>query len=63
MFSSGCILDDPSEQIELRLDQFTFRFPKSLRYSEAGLWMRLERILRISLGIGTKTGQDSPDLR
>ena len=28
---------DPNHDLELTVDNFTFRFPKDLRYSEAGL--------------------------
>jgi len=33
---------DPDDHVELTVDKFTFRFPKGLRYSEAGLWVRQE---------------------
>jgi glycine cleavage system H protein len=33
---------DPHDHLELTVDKFTFRFPKGLRYSEAGLWVRQE---------------------
>ncbi len=52
---------DPNEQFELRLDKFTFRFPRSLRYSEAGLWMRPEGSL-VRLGLSDFTQQRSGDV-
>ncbi len=55
------MINDPNEQIELRLDKFTFRFPKSLRYSEAGLWMRFEGIL-VRLGVSDFVQQRSGDV-
>jgi glycine cleavage system H lipoate-binding protein len=42
--------DDLSEQFELTIDKFTFRFPKDLHYNKAGLWVRLEdSLVRIEL--------------
>lgn len=41
---------DPNDHLELTVDKFTFRFPKDLRYSEAGLWVRQEgNVARIGL--------------
>jgi glycine cleavage system H protein len=41
---------DPNEPLELTVDKFTFRFPKDLSYSEAGLWMRREgNLFRLGL--------------
>lgn len=41
---------DPNEPLELTIDKFTFRLPKDLSYSEAGLWMRREgNLFRIGL--------------
>ncbi len=41
---------DQNEHLELTIDKFRFRFPKSLRYSEAGLWLRGEgSLLRLGL--------------
>ena len=34
--------NDPSDDLELTVDKFIFRFPKKLRFSEAGLWARQE---------------------
>ncbi len=41
---------DSNDPMELTVDKFTFRFPKDLRYSEAGLWVRREGdVVRIGL--------------
>ncbi len=40
----------PNEDLELRIDKFTFRFPTGLRFSEAGLWIRREGDL-VRLGL------------
>ena len=41
---------DPNDHLELTVDKFTFRFPKDLRYSETGLWVRQEgNMARIGL--------------
>jgi glycine cleavage system H protein len=41
---------DPKNDIGLTVDKFIFRFPKDLRYSEAGLWVRQEgNVARIGL--------------
>jgi glycine cleavage system H protein len=32
----------PEEMLELTVDKFTFRVPKGLYYSEAGVWLKLE---------------------
>ena len=41
---------DPNDPLELIVDKFRFRFPKSLFYSEAGLWIRREgNLFRIGL--------------
>ncbi len=42
--------DDPNDLLKLTIDKFIFRFPKSLLYSEAGLWIRQEgSLLRIGI--------------
>lgn len=42
--------NNSSDNIELTVDKFIFRFPKELRFSEAGLWIRQEgSFLRIGL--------------
>ena len=41
---------DPNDHLELTVDKFTFRFPRGLRYSQAGLWVRQEgNVVRIGL--------------
>lgn len=52
---------DPNEHLELRIDKFTFRFPKSLRYSEAGLWIRREGSLA-RLGLSDFAQQRNGDI-
>ena len=38
------------DQLEVTVDKFTFRFPKELSYSEAGLWIRQEgNLFRLGL--------------
>jgi glycine cleavage system H protein len=32
----------PEETLELTVDKFTFRVPKDLYYSEAGVWLKME---------------------
>jgi glycine cleavage system H protein len=42
--------NDPDNEIRLTVDKFIFRFPKSLRYSDAGLWAKREEgLLRIGI--------------
>ncbi len=42
--------DDPNDLLKLTMDKFIFRFPKSLLYSETGLWIRQEgSFLRIGV--------------
>jgi len=39
-----------NDDLKLTVDKFIFRFPKELRYSEAGLWIRQEdNLLRIGM--------------
>jgi len=41
---------DHGDSVKLTVDKFIFRFPKDLRFSEAGLWIRHEgNLLRIGL--------------
>ena len=41
---------DPNKHFELKVDKFTFRFPKDLQYSETVLWIRREvRLVRLGL--------------
>ena len=40
----------PNDDLQLTVDKFIFRFPKGLRYSDAGLWIRQEDgLLRIGV--------------
>ncbi len=52
---------EPNERLELRIDKFTFRFPKTLRYSEAGLWVKLEGSL-VRMGLSDFAQQRSGDI-
>jgi glycine cleavage system H protein len=41
---------DPNDELKLSIDKFIFRFPRELRYSEAGIWVRQEDgLLRIGM--------------
>jgi glycine cleavage system H protein len=43
-------MNDANDEIRLTIDKFIFRFPKALRYSDAGIWVRREdRLLRLGL--------------
>jgi glycine cleavage system H protein len=43
-------MSSPNDDLKLTVDKFIFRFPKELRYSESGLWIRKEDgLLRIGL--------------
>jgi glycine cleavage system H protein len=53
--------DDLDESFELTIDKFTFRFPKDLKYSEAGLWIRREGN-RLRLGLSDFAQQRSGDI-
>jgi glycine cleavage system H protein len=53
--------DDPNAPLELTVDKFTFRFPKDLSYSEAGLWMRREDNL-FRLGLSDFAQQRNGDI-
>ena len=42
--------NDPNDELRLTIDKFIFRFPRELRYSEAGIWVRQESgLLRIGM--------------
>jgi glycine cleavage system H protein len=44
------MIKDADDSLALTVDKFTFRFPKDLLYSEAGLWMRREgNLFRVGL--------------
>jgi glycine cleavage system H protein len=53
--------DNPNDSIELTVDKFIFRFPKGLRYSEAGLWIRQEDSL-IRIGLSDFAQQRNGDI-
>ena len=53
--------DDLKNQFELTIDKFTFRFPKDLHYSDAGLWVRQESGL-VRLGLSDFAQQRSGDI-
>ncbi len=41
---------NPNQSLELRIDKFIFRFPRNLRYSDAGLWIQREgNLIRLGL--------------
>jgi glycine cleavage system H protein len=43
-------MNSPNDDLKLTVDKFIFRFPKELRYTEAGLWIRQEdSLLRIGM--------------
>ncbi len=52
---------NPDESLELRIDKFIFRFPRSLRYSDAGLWIRREDT-RVRLGLSDFAQQRAGDI-
>jgi glycine cleavage system H protein len=44
------MITNSSDMLELVVDKFIFRFPKSLKYSDAGLWIKQEGgLLRIGI--------------
>ena len=51
----------PDETLQLTIDKFTFRFPRALRYNEAGVWLRIEG-QRARLGISDFVQQKSGDI-
>jgi glycine cleavage system H protein len=52
---------DPNDSLELTIDKFIFRFPKRLRYSEAGLWIKREDSL-LRMGMSDFAQQTSGDI-
>jgi glycine cleavage system H protein len=54
-------MDDSKDSIELIVDKFIFRFPRNLRYSEAGLWVRGEES-RIRIGFSDFAQQRNGDI-
>jgi glycine cleavage system H protein len=51
----------PNEMLQLTIDKFTFQFPADLRYTEAGIWIRIED-QRARLGISDFIQQKSGDI-
>jgi glycine cleavage system H protein len=51
----------PNEMLQLTVDKFTFRFPTDLRYTEVGVWIRIEG-RRARLGISDFIQQKSGDI-
>ncbi len=52
---------DANDSLVLTADKFTFRFPKDLSFSEAGLWIRREGNL-FRLGLSDFTQQRNGDI-
>jgi len=52
---------DPNDDLELTIDKFIFRFPKRLRYSEAGLWIQQEDSL-LRMGMSDFAQQRNGDI-
>jgi len=52
---------DPKDHLALMVDKFTFVFPRDLRYSEAGLWVRQEGTL-VRIGLSDFTQQRNGDI-
>ena len=52
--------DDANTYLELNVDKFTFRFPRNLHYSEAGLWIRQEGS-RVRVGLSDFAQQRNGD--
>ncbi len=52
---------NPNESLELWIDKFIFRFPRSLRYSDAGLWTKREGNL-VRLGLSDFAQQRAGDI-
>ena len=53
--------NDGNNDLELTVDKFTFRFPRQLQYSEAGLWIRREGS-RIRVGLSDFAQQRNGDI-
>jgi glycine cleavage system H protein len=51
----------PEDMLELTVDKFTFRVPKGLYYTDAGVWVRLEGEVG-RLGLSDFTQQRSGDV-
>jgi hypothetical protein len=55
------VAPDKNDSLTLTLDKFTFRFPRELRHSEAGLWMKREGDL-VRLGLSDFAQQRNGDI-
>lgn len=55
------MIQDPNGDIKVTVDKFIFRFPRELRYSEAGLWVRQEGSL-LRIGIADFAQQRNGDI-
>jgi len=55
------MMRDPNDDLELTIDKFIFRFPKRLRYSEAGLWIQQEDSL-LRMGMSDFAQQRNGDI-
>jgi len=53
--------NDQENSVKLTVDKFIFRFPRDLRYSEAGLWIRQEGEL-LRMGLSDFTQQRNGDI-
>jgi glycine cleavage system H protein len=53
--------NDQNDDLELTVDKFIFRFPRKLRYSEAGLWVKQEGSL-VRLGLSDFAQQRNGDI-
>lgn len=53
--------NNANDSIRLTVDKFLFQFPKDLRYSEAGLWIRQEQRL-VRLGLSDFAQQRNGDI-
>ena len=52
---------DPNDHLALTIDKFAFVFPRDLRYSEDGLWVRQEGDV-VRLGLSDFTQQRNGDI-
>ncbi len=55
------MVHNPNQSLELRIDKFIFRFPRSLRYSDAGLWTSQEGDM-VRLGLSDFAQQRAGDI-
>jgi glycine cleavage system H protein len=55
------MINDPNDDIDLTVDKFIFKFPRNLRYSEAGLWVNQEGSL-LRMGMSDFAQQRNGDI-